>query len=194
MVRHRIGLLLLAAAGAAPITPRDARAADQFAYISGDTDIWSWNTTTNGVSVLTNTGTGLDSLMFDPQVNIVYGSFGGGTVGRYNVTTHANTSVTGSFTGPADMALEPGGTTALISNAAGTTISRISLSTSSAIGSLSVGTRPDGLAYDGAGHLFAVLGLTEVAQLNPTTGAIIKTISTPDQPDGLTYDATTGKL
>ena len=92
------------------------------------------------------------------------------------------------------MALEPGGTTALISNAGGTTISRVNLLTSAATGSLSVGARPDGIAYDNAGNLFAVLGLDEVAQIDPVTGAILKTISTPNQPDGLTFDPTTGLL
>ena len=185
--------LLLVAASAFVLAPRNA-SADQLAYISGGTDIWAWDTTTNTNSVLTNTGTSLDSLMFDAQGNIIYDSFSGGTVGRYNVTTTANTPVTGSFAGPADMALEPGGTTALISNAGGVTISRVDLNTSTAIGSLLVNARPDGGPYDAAGDLFAVLGLNEVAQIDPTTGAILKTISTPDQPDGMTYDATTGDL
>ena len=137
---------------------------------------------------------GLDSLMFDPQGNIVYDSFGGGTVWRYNVTTHANTQVTGAFAGPADMALEPGGGTALISNASGSTITRINLATSSAVGSLSVGARPDGIIYDAAGALYAVLGLQEVVQIDPATGMILKTIANLLQPDGLTYDAATNKL
>lgn len=185
--------LLLLISGALALTSGDA-VADQIAYITGGTTIWAWDTNTNTVTSVDNTGTALDSLMFDAQGNIVYDSYSGGTVGRYNLTTHANTSVSGSFAGPADMALEPSGTSALISNAAGTTISRVNLTTSAAIGSLSVGARPDGVIYDNAGHLFAVLGLNEVAQIDPTTGAIIKTISTPDQPDGLTFDPTTGML
>ena len=55
------------------------------------------------------------------------------------------------------------------------------------------GQRPDGLAYDNSGHLFAVLSLNEVAQLHPVTGAVLKTISTPNKPDGMTFDATTGR-
>ena len=188
-----ISPLLLVLAGALALTPRDAVAAP-IAYITGGTDIWSWNTTTNTISILTNTGTGLDSLMFDAQGNIVFDSFGGSTVGRFNVTTMLTTPVIGSFAGPADMALEPGGTSALISNASGTTISRVNLTTSTASGSLSVGARPDGVTYDNAGHLFVVLGLNRVAQIDPTTGAVIKSISTPNQPDGLTFDATTGLL
>jgi DNA-binding beta-propeller fold protein YncE len=186
--------LLLGVAMAGVLVPRDA-AADQIAYITGGPSIWAWDTTTNGVSLVTTPGIGgLDSLIFDPQGNIVYDSFGSNLVGRYNVTTHVNSPVTGGFVGPADMALEPGGGTLLISNASGTTISRVNLPTSSAIGSVSVGHRPDGLAYDNAGNLFAVLGLNSVAQINPSTGAILKSISTPNAPDGLTFDAATGKL
>jgi hypothetical protein len=185
--------LLLLISGAVVLTSGDA-VADQIAYITGGTTIWAWDTTTNTVTSVDSTGMGLDSLMFDAQGNIVYDSFSGGTVGRFNVTTLVNSSVTGSFAGPADMALEPGGTSALISDAGGTTISRVNLTTSTAIGSLSVGARPDGVTYDNAGNLFAVLGLNEVAQINPVTGAILKTISTPNQPDGLTFDPTTGML
>jgi hypothetical protein len=185
--------LMLLISGVVVLTSGDA-VADQIAYVTGGTTIWAWDTTTNTVTSVDNTGVGLDSLMFDAQGNIVYDSFSGGTVGRYNVTTHVNSSVTGSFAGPADMALEPSGTSALISDAGGTTISRVNLTTSAAIGSLSVGARPDGVTYDNAGNLFAVLGLNEVAQIDPVTGAILKTISTPNQPDGLTFDPTTGML
>src|SRR5215469_12528454 len=186
---------LIFAAGALAIAVRPAVAADQLAYITGGVDIWTWDTTTNTVSVLTNPGIGgLDSIIFDAQGNIVVNNFGSSLVDRYNVTTHVNTPVTGSFIGPADMALEPGGGTVLISNASDSSIARVNLTTSSVIGTLSVGARPDGLAYDNAGNLFAVLGLNSVAQINPVTGAILKVISTPNQPDGLTFDAATGKL
>jgi hypothetical protein len=190
---RKIFALLFVISGAFVLTPRDANA-DQIVNITGGDNIWAWDTNTNTVSSVDNAGVGLDSLMFDAQGNIVYDSYGSSVVGRFNVTTLANTSVTGIFSGPADMALEPGGTSALISNANGTTISRVNLSTSAAIGSLSVGARPDGVTYDNAGHLFAVLGLNRVAQIDPITGAILNSISTPNQPDGLTFDATTGKL
>lgn len=193
-VTPKISTLMLVLAGALAIAPCDADA-DQLAFITGGTDIWSWDTTTNTVSVLTNTGTSLDSLVFDPQGNIIYDSFAGNTVARYNVTTMVTTPVTGSFVGPADMALEPpSGGTVLISNASDSSISRVNLATSAAIGLLPVGARPDGLAYDNAGRLFAVLGLNSVAQIDPTTGATLKSISTPNQPDGMTFDATTGML
>ena len=193
LTRKRKFLSMLLVSGAIALTSGNA-VANQIAYITGDNTISAWDVTTNTLTTVDTPSVDLDSLMFDTHGNIVYDSFSSSVVGRFNVTTKVNTSVTGTFVGPADMALEPGGTTALISNAGGTTISRIDLTTSAAIGSLSVGLRPDGIIYDNAGHLFAVLGLNEVAEIDPITGAIIKSVSTPDQPDGLTFDATTGKL
>jgi streptogramin lyase len=140
-------------------------------------------------------GAGLDSLTFDTHGNIVYSIIGSNSLGVFNPNTHSNTILTNNVgPGAADMALEPSGSTVLVSNAFDTSISRVTLSNGSTNNLSTSGLRPDGLAYDNAGHLFAVLGLNEVAQLDPTTGAILKTISTPNQPDGVTFDATTGKL
>jgi hypothetical protein len=173
-----------------------ARPADAtpIAYITGGNSIWAWNTNTNSVSLVTNTGGGVDSLIFDPQGNIVYSQICCNALGRFNTSTLTN-SILNNAAGPgvADMTLEPGGNSLLVSDAFGTTIGRLNLTTLG-MSFLNVGTRPDGLAYDNNGHLFAVLGLNSVAQIDPTTGAIIKSISTPNQPDGLTFDATTGML
>ena len=57
--------------GALVLTSGDALA-DQIAYITGNTTIWAWDVTANTVTSVDNTGTGLDSLIFDPQGNIVY--------------------------------------------------------------------------------------------------------------------------
>ena len=164
------------------------------AFISGGTAIWAWDTNSNSVSMVTNTNGGVDSLIFDPQGNIVYSLICCNALGRFNTTTLTNT-VLNNAAGPgvADMTLEPGGNSLLVSDAFGTTIGRLNLTTNG-INFLNVNARPDGLAYDNNGHLFAVLGLNSVAQIDPTTGAIIKSISTPNQPDGLTFDATTGML
>jgi DNA-binding beta-propeller fold protein YncE len=187
--------LLLALLALLALTPSGR--ADVLAYVTGGNTIYVWDTTTNRVTPVTNSvnGGSLDSLILDNNGNIFYSIIGNSSqIGQYNLNTHSNTLLT-SAAGPgvADMALEPGLTTFLVSNAFGTTISRVTISTG-AVSNLSEGLRPDGLAYDNNGHLFAVLGLTEVAQLNPTTGAILKTISTPNQPDGLTFDPDTGKL
>ncbi|HEV3330793.1 MAG TPA: hypothetical protein VG096_07420 [Bryobacteraceae bacterium] len=168
------------------------------AYISGGTSITSWNTVTNTISPVTSSANGgsVDSLIFDTSGNIVYSIIGTNSIGKYNLTTKSNTILAsgGNFNGVADMALDPGGASFLVSNAFDGSIDRVNDTTGVTTTLYNGGLRPDGLAYDGSGNLFAVLGLTEVAQLDPVTGAVIKTISTPNQPDGLTFDATTGKL
>ena len=99
------------------------------------------------------------------------------------------------------MALEPGGNTLLVANAFGSTISRVNMSTGIFQNNLSVGLRPDGLAYDASGNLFAVLGRNRLAQIDPTTGVVINFIMLQSAPgvatnnaDALSFDPTTGKL
>lgn len=171
--------------------------ADTVAYVSGGTSITAWDTTTNTTSFVTTSATGgsIDSLIFDTSGDLLYSIIGSASIGKYNLTTHSNTVLSsgGNLNGVADMALDPGGATFLVSNAFGGSIDRVNVTTGAKT-TLYNGLRPDGLAYDNSGHLFAVLDLSEVAELDPTTGAVLKTISTPTQPDGLTFDATTGKL
>jgi DNA-binding beta-propeller fold protein YncE len=169
-----------------------------FAYITGGTSVFQWDTTTNAVTPLFSSATGgsLDSLIFDSTgQRVIYSIIGSNAIGVYNINTHSNTVLSsgGNLSGVADMALDPSGKSFLVSNAFGNSIDRIDITTGQRT-TLYSGLRPDGLAYDANGDLFAVLGLNEVAQLDPNTGAVLKTISTPSQPDGLTYDAATGML
>jgi len=168
------------------------------AYITGGSTIYQWNTATNSVTSVVSSanGGGLDSLIFDNQGDIIYSIIGTNSIGIYNLSTHNNRILAsgGNFTGVADMALEPGGATFLVSNAFDGSIDRVTIATGAKTTLYNGGLRPDGVTYDDSGHLFAVLGLTEVAQLNPTTGAVLKTISTPNQPDSISFDALTGKL
>lgn len=170
--------------------------ADDFAYVTGGNSIYAWDITSNTVSFLTNSadGGGLDSLIFDTHGDIVYSVIGTNNLGLYNLNTHSNTIIASAGPGVADLALDPGGASFLVSNAFDGSIDRVNLTTHVVSTLYNGGLRPDGLAFDGSGHLFAVLGLNEVAQLDPVTGAVLKTISTPNQPDGMTFDATTGKL
>lgn len=172
------------------------------AYITGSAGIYQWDTTTNTATVLLGSPTGLDSDIFDTHGNIIYSDIsapGNSLVGLYNPTTHSNT-VLNSNAGPgvADMALDPSGTSFLVSDAFGTTITRVDLSTGNITGVLNMGTRPDGLAYDNSGDLYAVLDFAFVDQINPTTGAIIKSFNVNalgcGTADGLTYDSTTNQL
>lgn len=167
------------------------------AYISGGGGIYVWNTSTSTVTQLPGSPTGLDSLIFDTSGNIVFSQISTGKIGIYNTTTHTNTFFSPTGAGVADMALDPGGASVLVSNAFSNFIWRINLTTGAVMNTFIVGTRPDGLAYDASGNLFAVLGTDEIAQLNPNTGAIIKTFFEPagcTTADALTFNPTTGKL
>jgi DNA-binding beta-propeller fold protein YncE len=124
----------------------------------------------------------------------VYSVIATNHLGIYNLTTHSNSIIASAGLGAADMALDPGGASFLVSNSFDGSIDRVNLTTHAVTPLYTGGLRPDGLAYDNSGHLFAVLGLAEVAQLDPVTGAVLKTISTPNQPDGMTFDSVTGKL
>jgi len=177
--------------------PTQARATS-IAYITGGASIYAWDTTTNTVSLAgTPSAAGasgsLDSLIFGPTGDIIYSAICCNSLGTFNLSTSASAFLASVGSGAADMTLTPDQKNVLVSNAFNTTISQVNLS-SHAVTTLTPGLRPDGLAFDAGGDLFAVLGLTEVAQINPTTGAIIKTISTPNEPDGLTFDASTGML
>jgi hypothetical protein len=169
------------------------------AYVTGGSFIYRWDTATNTVTPVVSSadGGGIDSLIFDGQAeNIIYSIIGTSSIGIYNLNTGSNRILArgGNFTGVADMALEPGGATFLVSNAFDGSIDRVNIATGAVSTLYNGGLRPDGVTYDNSGHLFAVLNLNEVAQLDPTTGAVLKTIATPNQPDGLTFDELTGKL
>jgi hypothetical protein len=168
------------------------------AYVTGGNTIYTWDTSINAVTPFTTTPlASLDSLIFDPQGNIIYNSFFGNQIGVYNPSTGVHSILVGpgrGLVGPADMALDPSGASFLVSNAGDGSIARVNLTTGAVTPVYTGGLRPDGLTYDNNGRLFAVLGLREVAQLDATTGAVLKTVSTPNQPDGLTFDATTGML
>ena len=141
-----------------------------------------------------------DSLLFDNNKNIIYTNLQTGQVRRFNTTTHTDTLIAGGFSDPADLSLEPGGGSLLVSDFAGGQIFRINLTTN-AVTTLGVyGGNPQGLAYDNVGRLFANLGTRSggatsfLAQLNPVTGAILGQSIGLVSLDGLTFDSFTGKL
>jgi hypothetical protein len=175
------------------IAPTMARA--NIAYITGGTSISRWDTTTNTVSVVVNTGFSLDSLIFNTSNNIISSRIGVNQLGSFNGSIDSTFTSVGVGPGVADMALEPGGATLLVGNAFGTTISRVNATTGAFVTDLNVNVRPDGIAYDNSGNLFVVLNRSEVAELNPTTGAVLNSITLiGGAADGLTFDATTGLL
>src|ERR1700687_4570236 len=129
--------------------------ASDIAYITGNTGISVWNTGTNSVSFLTASANGgsIDSLIFDSTGEIIYSIIGTNSIGKYNLTTHSNTILSsgGNFTGVADMALDPGGATFLVSNAFDGSIDRVNVTTGAKSTLYNGGLRPDGLAYDNNG-------------------------------------------
>jgi sugar lactone lactonase YvrE len=177
-------------------------AGDEIVYATSITtgQIFSVDATTHVVTPVVNTGRDLDSLFFDPSGRIVYSELDNGTVAAYNPVTNTNVNLATGLTAPIDMALEPSGTSFLVSDSTSHLV-RISLSGSGVINSLNVSTRPDGVIYDSSGRLFVNIstGFTandsQVKQIDPTTGAVLHTSgNTGVFLDGLTYDSFTGML
>jgi sugar lactone lactonase YvrE len=104
-----------------------------------------------------------------------------------------NTVLASGLNSPQDLVLDPSGTTLLVSDTGNKKIDRVTLAnTPTVVNTVTEPSFPIGMAYDGAGHLFASIG-GQVYQINPYTGAILKTGPALNA-DGLTYDAGTSKL
>jgi DNA-binding beta-propeller fold protein YncE len=142
-----------------------------------------------------------DSLIFDSVGNILYTTNGGSPANQirsFNPNTNQDSLITGGLAGPRDLALEPGGKTALVANVGAgfpNNILRVDLSngtTSQLLGN--PGGFYNGITYDNAGRLFAVLNAQFVVELNPTTGALLNSRDVGGGADGLTFDPLTGDL
>jgi len=169
--------------------------------------IYSDNTVTHVVTPVFNTGNDLDSLFFDPSGRIIYDELDAGRVLAYNPAKGTNVTLfSQSGSQPIDLALEPGLTSFLVSDANNDQLDRISLS-GGLINRLNVlyasgqAGRPDGIIYSPTGQLFVNVSTgftntpTHIEQIDPTTGAILHTGTiTGIFLDGLTYDKSTGML
>ena len=193
-----LGYAVLIAA-VAQATPRQASASLVYATSITTDQIYSVDTATHVVTPVFNTGAALDSIFFDPGGRLVYSELDAGKVLAYDPTTKTNVVLASGLRAPIDLALEPGLTTLLVSDST-SHLNRISLA-GGLLGSLNVGSRPDGVTYDTSGRLFVNVstGFTandsKVEQIDPTTGAVIhSTGNTGVFLDGLTYDSFTGKL
>jgi sugar lactone lactonase YvrE len=156
----------------------------------------------NTVSLFLNTSSGADSIMFDTAGRAIYTLHTIGEVRRYDPNTAVDTLIAGGFYYPADIALEPGGNTMLVSEIWGGQIKRINLTSSAVTTLLAPGANPEGLAYVGS-RLFANLGYRNtssgppakyVAEIDPVTGGILAQSPILDSLDGLTYDSYSGLL
>jgi streptogramin lyase len=161
--------------------------------------IYSVDTSTHVVTPVFNTGAALDSLFFDASGRIIYSQLNAGTVQAFNPATNTNVTVQSGLTAPIDMALEPSLTSFLVSDSTSHLV-RVSLS-GGILGSLNVGSRPDGVTYSPSGNLYVNISSgfqvnnSQVELINPTTGAVLATTgNTGLFLDGLTYDSFSGFL
>ena len=158
------------------------------------------DTVTGSVVPILNSAGGVDSLVFDSAGRIIYSQAASGGVRRFDPATGIDELLAGGLLVPADLALEPGGNSVLVSQFGGGVISRIDLLTNALTTLGTYGGNPEGLAYDASGRLFANLGVRDIfadkylAELDPITGAILQQSPGITSLDGLTYDSYTGQL
>ena len=177
-----------------------ARAIDLYATSIAGSQIDKVDTVTNSVSTYLSTPSAADSIIFDNSQRVIYTAINSGEVRRYDPAGPSDTALTGGLSFPADMVLEPGGNTMLVSEFGGGRIDRVDLTTNAVTTLLTPGGTPEGLAYDGA-RLFANLGSRSggptgkyVAEINPANGNILATSPGLDSLDGLTFDPYSGRL
>ncbi len=177
-----------------------APAAELYATSIAGSQIVKVDTVANTATPYHNTPSGADSLIFDSAHRVVYTQVFTGQVRRFDPAGPTDGVIASGFTSPADIVLEPGGNTMLLSEFLGGKIDRIDLTTNAVSTLLAPGGNPEGLAYDGA-RLFANLGSRSggptgkfVAEIDPVTGAVLSTSPGLDSLDGLTYDPFSGLL
>ena len=177
-----------------------ASATTLYATSIAGSEIYQVDTVANTATPYLNTQYPADSIIFDLSQNVIYTRITTGEVRLYNPSSSTDSLIASGFNGPADMTLEPGGNTMLVSEFYGGKIDRINLTTHAVSTLLSpVSSGPEGLAYDGS-RLFANLGVRStaaqkyVAEINPVTGAIMAQSPLFSSLDGLTYDPYSARL
>ncbi|MGA2442644.1 MAG: PEP-CTERM sorting domain-containing protein [Tepidisphaeraceae bacterium] len=157
--------------------------------------IYKCDTVTNTNTLVHSTASAgnPDSLLFDPAGRIIYSATANGTIHSYNPVGNLDTTLAFA-SNPVDLALDPSGTTFLVSDIGSPSLTRIPVA-GGAPTLLVNGSYDGGIAYANA-NLFAIANHTEVDQLNPTTGALLNS-SIPNallDLDGMTYDPLTQHL
>jgi len=159
------------------------------------------NFNTGAVTKIYDVGSRPDSILVTPQGKVLYTVSPIGTLQMYDPQTQANT-VVGNFGagGPRDMVFEPGGKSVLIALYTTGKLARYDLTSGvSTVLPQKLGVSLDGLAYDPAGNLYAVVSHNTVCQVDPQTGAILQTLvlephNLTDGGDGMLYDTFTKNL
>jgi len=167
-----------------------------------DNQILKVDLTTNTVTLVTTPPIGCtpDSLQLDSQGRIVYDCNITNQLRRFDPAGPSDVLLADSTNGinsPQDIVIEPGGNTVLVSNFLGNTITRTNLTTLATTTLVSNIANPQGLAYDPAGHLFAIKGFASVGttsfvvQIDPVSGAILHSSIAFDSTntlDAMVYD------
>jgi hypothetical protein len=180
-------------AALAAITLMPAQAITVYVTSLENHEILTVDTVTHTAVVkFTSTTTYIDSLVFEPNGDLLYSTLTDGTVHQVNLSTQVDTVIATGFTDAADIMLDPSGTTFLLSDRSGDKVDRVTISNGNVATFLNPATSVQGLVYDGS-RLFAVVG-KKIEELNPSTGAVLHSSPTLNAPDGLTFDATTGFL
>ena len=141
-----------------------------------------------------------DSILLNPQGQLIYSMSPQGTVALYDPIARTNTILLAGLKSPRDLAFDFGSTTTMLIGeySIGTIIRYNFVSGTYTILAKKLGT-VDGLAYDALGHLFAVAAHNTIVQLDPNTGAILKTLVLEPHykvngGDGMVYDPYTQHL
>jgi sugar lactone lactonase YvrE len=143
-----------------------------------------------------------DSVIVNAQGQIFYTVTPLGTLQMFDPNTGLD-SVLATFPSgyPRDLVFDPEGKNILVSLYGIGKLGRYNLASGTAtiFPSTPIGLTLDGLAYDPAGNLFAVVSHNTVCQLDPTTGAILQTLILEpplnlNGGDGVVYDPFTKNL
>ncbi len=149
------------------------------------------------VITIANTGAKPDGVILGSYELIIYALAGPGEVHSFNPYTKVDTTLATGLSSPANMVLEPGCKSILVSDVGVNKIFRIMLANHALTTFYSGPDKIEGLAYDDNGDLFANdEPLNAIVEFS-FDGAIIN--QTPSNvpltaPDGLTYDAHTSAL
>jgi streptogramin lyase len=200
-VRSPIRIALLCAAVVISAVPQ-SWSQNLYATSEAAQQLVEVNMATGAVTVLFNTISTPDSVIVDATGRLIYTTQKIGTVSVFDPSTGTNSVIVNGLSYPRDLIFDPGATTLLVSNFNKGELDRVNLVTGTLTPLLKGQGTIDGLTYDPAGDLFAVVNHhTQIIQINPNTGAILKTLTVVTNHtvgyyglDGLTYDPYTKQL